>query len=436
MRFVSPVALGLMLALGTASFAVSTPAMAAKEKKKSSAPKLKLSKGFLPGAQKASKAIQKKDAEAAKAALAEALPTATSNDDKYQYYSLLLNYSIFANDAAAQNDALKGMLDTGLVPEDQAGQFNMIVANNAINAKDYDNAIAYGEKARALGYQPAQVAPILAQAVWGKGGKDPAAITRGLSLFKEGVDALVASGQPVPEQWYQVGVSKAASADLTPQLKQWAEMSYAAYPTGENLRTILRVFQRENPTMTNRENLDLLRLMYVSGGLAIRPDYTEYAEMAFKGGLYGEVKSVLDEGRSKGVLTSNDGTDFYSVATQRMAGDKASLGSAERDGMKAAGGKIASATADAYYGYGDYAKAISLFEAALQKGGIDAPEVNTRLGIARLMAGNTAGATEAFAKVTGGARGGIAKLWTQYANAEAAKAAAPAPAPASAPAAE
>jgi len=431
MRFVSPVALGLMLALGTASFAVSTPAMAAKEKK-SSAPKLKLSKAFLPAAQKASKAISKKDAVASKEALAEALPVATSNDDKYQYYSLLLNYSIFAKDAVAQNEALKGMLDTGLTPAEQAGQFNLIVANNAMNAKDYDAALVYGEKARALGYSPEQVAPIVAQAIWAKNADNPAEIARGLAIFKEGIDALKASGQPVPQQWYQVGVSKAASSNLTPQLKQWASMSYEAYPTGENLRTVLRVFQRENPAMTNRENLDLLRLMHVSGGLAIKPDYTEYAEMAFKGGLYGEVKSVLDEGRSKAILTSQDSSDIYSVVSQRIAKDKASLGAAERDALKAGTGKIASATADAYFGYGDYPKAVSLFEVALQKGGVDTAEVNTRLGIARLMAGDTTGANAAFANVTTGSRGGIARLWTQYANAkaaQAAKAAAPATEP-------
>ena len=433
MRFVSPVALGLMLALGSASFGVAVPAAVAKEKA-SKAPKLKLSSGFLPLAQKASEAINKKDAEAAKAALAEAEAGAVSNDDKYQYYSLLLNYSIMANDATVQGKALKGMLDTGLVPADQAGQFNTIVANSAVNAKDYDTAIAYAEKARALGYKSEQVSPILAQAIWGKAGNDKAQVLRGLEIFKEGIDALKASGQQVPVQWYQVGVSKAAAVDSMPHLKKWSAMAYDAQPSGENLRTLLRVFQRENPTMSNRENLDLLRLMHASGGLSIKPDYTEYAEMAFKGGLYGEVKATLDEGRSKGVLSTSDGADFYSVASQRMAGDKASLGSAERDAAKSATGKIASATADAYFGYGDYAKAVSLFELALQKGGIDTDEVNTRLGIAKAMAGDTAGAKAALAKVTTGTRGGIAKMWTDYLNKKSAASAAAAPAEAATPA--
>ncbi len=413
MRFVSPVALGFMLALGAVSSGVSVPA-AAKEKATDEAPKLKLSKDFIPAISKANDLVAKKDVEGAKAAMAAALPLAATNDDKYQYYAILLNLSIASNDAAMQGQALRGMLDTGLVPASQLGQFSTVVANNALAAKDYDAAIAYAEKAKAVGYKPDQVSPILAQAIWGKAGNNKAEIGRGLDIFKQGIDAARAAGQQVPAQWYQVGVSKAAAADLQPQLREWAGLAYDAAPSGENLRTVLRVFQRDNLAMTNRENLDLMRLMYVSGGLALRPDFLEYAEMASKGGLYGEVKSVIDAGRAKGVLGSADGSDLYGLATQRMAADKASLASAAADASKSPNGKVASATADAYMGYGDYAKAIPLFEAALQKGGIDAPEVNTRLGIAKALSGDTAGAKAALSKVTDGTRGGIAKYWIKW----------------------
>lgn len=414
MRFVSPVALGLVLALGGASIGAA-PAVAKEAKKEagSDAPKLKLSPNFVPAIAKANDAVAKKDIEGAKAAMAAALPLATSNDDKYQYYAILLNLSIASNDAAMQGEALKGMLDTGLVPQAQQGQFYTVVANNAISAKDYDSAITYATKAQQLGYKPDQVNPILAQAIWAKGGNNPQEVSRGLTVFKQGIDAMKASGQEVPAQWYQVGVSKAAAINA-PELKDWANMAYEAAPSGENLRTVLRVFQRENPTMSNRENLDLLRLMNVSGGLTVKGDFLEYAEMAFKGGLYGEVKSSIDAGRAKGALSATDGTEYYSVATQRITSDKASLASAAADAAKAANGKVATATADAYMGYGDYAKAIPLFETGLQKGGIDAAEVNTRMGIAKALSGDDAGAVAAFAKVTTGSRAGIAQAWSKW----------------------
>lgn len=418
MRFVSPVALGLMLALGGVSLGVSAPSAIAKEKAPEG-PKIKPSAGFLKAVQPFNAAITKKDVEGAKAAMPAAQAAITSNDDRYLFNQLLLNLSISANDPAMQQQALKGMIDTGLVPNDQIGQFAVIAANNELNAKNYDVAIAYARKAEAVGYKPDQVYPILAQATWSKAGADKAGISEGLQLFRKGIDAMKASGTPVPAQWYQIAVSKAAGANL-PEVADWAKMAFDNQPSGENLRTLLRVYQRNNPAITNRENLDLMRLMNASGGLAIKADYLEYAEMAFKSGIFGEVKSAIDKGRSARdrhnnlVLAATDGSDLYSIANQKIAADKASLASAERDAAKAATGKIAAATADAYLGYGDYAKAIALYQQALQKGSVDAAEVNTRLGEAQALAGNAAAAKEAFAKVSGGARGQIAQYWLAW----------------------
>src|SRR5690606_38489300 len=111
-------------------------------------------------------------------------------------------------------------------------------------------------------------------------------------------------------------------------------------PSGENLRTLIRIFQQANPNITTRENLDVLRLMAFSGGLVIAADYTEYAEMASRTGIYGEVKTAIDSGRSKGVLNATQGNDFYQQSVPKIAGDKSSLGAAEADARKGANGKI------------------------------------------------------------------------------------------------
>lgn len=420
MRKVSSVALGLMLALGGVSLGVSAPVAIAKEKAPK-APQAKPSAGFLGPVQKLQEAINKKDVAAAQAALPIAQAAAKTPDDSYFLNSMKLNLSILTNDGAMQGEALKGMLESGFVPVEQQGQFSAILASRAFDAKDYDTALSYGEKAAALNYKPEEVNVVIAQAIWGKGKGNPAEIARGLDYFKKAIEARKAAGQTVEPSWYQMGVQQASSANL-PQIKDWAAMAYQAKPSGENLRTLLRIFQRDNPTMTSRENLDLLRLMQYSGGLAIKGDFLEYAEMAFKGGIYGEVKSVIDTGRTTRdartnfYLTSADGVENYTVASGKIAADKASLGVAAADSAKSASGKIAAATADAYMGYGDNAKAISLYEMALQKGGVDAAEVNTRLGIAQARAGNIEAAKASFAKVTGGTRGAIAQHWLSWLN--------------------
>ena len=100
-----------------------------------------------------------------------------------------------------------------------------------------------------------------------------------------------------------------ANAKL-PEVTEWAKMAYQAAPSGENLRTLIRLFQQPNPNISNRENLDVMRLMATSGGLVVSQDYLEYAEMASKTGIYGEVKTAIDAGRSKGVLSASQGGDL------------------------------------------------------------------------------------------------------------------------------
>ncbi len=421
MRFVTPVALALTLAL--AGGAVSAPAFAAKKDKKEekkAGPKLNVSPDVIKSLQAAQKAADAQDFATAKTALAEADSKAQSNDDKYQIGAVKLNTSIAAKDSALQSEALTQMLDSGLTPPEQAGQFNAIAADQALAAQNYDLAIQRGQAALAAGYKPDAVNPTIAQAYFGKAGtnnptQEPARgfNQQGLAALKAGADAMKAAGQTPPAQWYKIGVSRAAAARL-PEVTEWATLAYEAEPSGENLRTLIRLFQQANPNITNRENLDVLRLMAASGGLVVAGDFTEYAEMASKTGIYGEVKSAIDAGRSKGVLNASQGGDIYQQATSKIAGDKSTLGAAEADARKGANGKIAAATGDAHLGYGDYAKAATMFELAKEKGGVDADEVNTRLGIAKTLGGDAAGAKTAFQAVQGGARKQIADLWLSY----------------------
>ena len=419
MRFVTPMALALTLAL--AGGAVSAPAFAAKkEDKKGGAPKLNVSPDVIKALQAAETAVKANDFAAAKAALADADTKAKSNDDKYQIGAIKLNTSIASKDAALQSEALTQMLDSGLTPPEQAGQFNAVAADQALQAKNYDVAIARAQAALQANYKPDLVNVTLAQSYFGKAGTaNPSAEPqrglnqKGLAALKAAADATKAAGGQVPAQWYQIGVSRAANAKL-PDVTEWAKLAYQAAPNGENLRTLVRLFQQANPNISNRENLDVLRLMAASGGLVVAQDYLEYAEMASKTGIYGEVKSAIDAGRGKGVLSASQGGELYSSSVPKIASDKSTLGAAEADAKKAPNGKIAAATADAYLGYGDYAKAAAMFELAKQKGGVDAEEVNTRLGIAKALGGDAASAKAAFQSVQAGSRKQIADLWLAY----------------------
>jgi hypothetical protein len=108
------------------------------------------------------------------------------------------------------------------------------------------------------------------------------------------------------------------------------------------------------------------------------------------------------------------------VATGRLAADRASLPTLERDGRAAnASAVTATGAADAFLSYGEAAKAEVLYTMALNKPGAEKDRILTRLGIAQLDQGKHAEAQASFGKVTG-ARRNIAQLWALYAAQKAA----------------
>lgn len=423
MRFVTPLALGLMLALGSA------PAAMAKDKKddQQQGPQLKLSKEFIAAAVKAQDAMKANDFAGAKAALDAAEPLATTPDEQYQLNALRLNVGLQAKDEVLQRKAVEAMLASGKVAPADVGKYNFFAGQFATNAGDFDGAAAHFQKAADAGYDPVNTNLLIAESHFKKAIGGGSTITPagrpeaelGLASLRKAIDLQKASGQPVPANWYQRGFSIAYVAGSA-SAPEWAALNVSADPTPKNWRNVLRVYQDEHRDLTVRENLDLMRLMLLTGAMDSERDFAEYADAANKSGLPGEVKSVIDQGRSSGKLAAAKLNDYYQIATTAIPKDKASLPASEADSAKAANGKTAASTADAYLSYAEFAKAANLYKLALQKGGVDANEVNTRLGIALAQSGDSAGAKAAFGAVSGGNRKAIANFWLLYLSTKAA----------------
>lgn len=419
MRFVSPVALGLML--GLASISMSVPTVAVAKEKAPPPPKLsaEVSKPLVA----AQEALKAKNYEAAKTALVQAEGVAKTPVDKYYVHSIRLNVAIAANDAALQRTAVEGMIASGGAPAAELPKYEFFAGDFAMKAKDYDAAITHFKNARDGGYQGSAPWLLGAEANFQKAvslssnnqispaGKPFAAA--GLPMLKRAIEIEKAAGTAIPANWYSRGFSM-AYASGSPDARQWSEWNTAADPSPNNWRSMLRAYQDGNRQMTRGENLDMLRLLKQTKGLIAEYDYGEYADLAQKAGLLGEVKSTIDAGRAAGKVAPNRLTELYQMADTGIAKDKASLPASEADANKAATGKVAVNTADAYLGYGDYAKAATLYRLGLQKGSVDVAEVTTRLAIALALSGDTAGAKENFAKVTGGTRGDIARYWVMW----------------------
>jgi len=435
MRLLRTTALSIALAAFSAGVFMPSQATAQSRKEKqeaeeNGAPKISLSRGFQKGAVEAQELVQAGDFAGAKTKLESIQSTASKPDDHYFYGSLLLQVGINLKDEALQRSALETMLESGMTPASEAPKFHYFVGQFAFNAKQYDQARTHFQKAIDGNHGGALPEVLIANSYFNEAqaqivnnqftdaGK--ALVHQGLPHLKRAIELQKASGEPVDASWYNKGLSMAQFGDA-PDAAEWTTLALSNSGTPDNWRLVLREVQNDNANLTRDENLDILRLMASTKSLQNDYSYNEYAETANRVGLPGEVKAILDAGRASGEITPDFLADLYQIAANGIKEDRTSLANTEKSAAGAANGRPAANTGNAFLGYGEYAKAIALYKLALQKGGVDADEVNTRLGIALARSGDKAGALEAFGKVSGtGARKQIADLWSVWVNSSAA----------------
>lgn len=426
----SRTALGLALALGAVAGGVllSTPALAAKEK--GGAPKLSLSKGFTAVAAPAQKTIDglgEGDAAAgaqAKAELEQVFGAIESEDDRFMAGSLAVNLGGKLKDPALQRRGLEAMLQSGKVEQQNIGRFNFFVGQIAYQQKDYATAIAALQKAISAGFRDNDADALLAEAYFANN-----QAAQGLTVLQQAIAQKASSGSAAPAGWYRRGLGAAYKANMPDKAAEFGAGLVRNHPTAENWAGAITVL-REVGKFGSQETLDLMRLMGRTNSYAEERDYVEYIQAADPRRLPGEVVKIIDAGVSSGKLKTSDTfvSDARAQASGRVAQDKASLASYERD-ARAASATEATITgaADALLSYGEAAKAEELYQIALGKPGVDTQRVLTRLGIAQADQGKFDAAQQTFAKVTG-PRKPIAMLWSAYAAGKAVPATAASPA--------
>ena len=424
MKSISKVAVAAALTAGVAGIAVSTPAAAAKEKKQEQkGPALKLSKEVQGPASAAQTALGTKDFATAAAQLATAHAAAKTDDDRYIVAALQLQMEATKiQDARAANqpvseEGLKAPLDALIAnpktPAVDLPKYNYQRGIMAANAKDSAGAIQFFQRAQQLGYNDPN---LTLQMV--KIRMDSGDIAGGSAELEKAIDAQIAAGQKPSEELYRYAIAKTNQKKMGPQTVGWIKRYVVAYPTAKNWRDGIVTYgmtQSSAVTLDKAQKVDLYRLMRATKSLADQYDYENYAQWTYDMGLPYETKTVLTEGKAAGKIpaSSASANDLLKVANQAIA-NEGSLAPSEAKAKSGANGRVAANTGDAYLGSGNYAKAIELYKVALQKGGVDADTVNTRLGIALANSGDKEGAKAAFAQVKTAPRADIASLWTLY----------------------
>lgn len=343
------------------------------------------------------------------AKLNEALPLSKTADDRYIIGNVMIDAASKANDQGNQRRGVDIMIESGAITGAELGKFQFFAGRFSYAAGEYDKALTQLAASKASGYQDPQLAILIADSSF-KANK-PA---EGLTTLRQAVEAEVAAGRKPDEAWIKRGLAAAYQAKQPDQLAWWSQASIKHYPTPQNWRNALLIY-RDGAKLEPQADLDMLRLMRATKALAGERDFFEYANSANERGLPGEAKAVIDEGRAAGTIGSDTAVvkEIYTIASAKVKADQASLAGDEKAAATAKDGKVAASTADAYLGYKNYTKAAELYALSLTKGGVDANQINTRLGIALALGGQKPAAKEAFAKVTG-PRTGVADYWELY----------------------
>ena len=406
---ITPRSMATALLLSTAGFALATaPALAAKEEKAAAAPAPKLSKPVQAALQAAQKAQQAGDNATAAAKIQEAEAAAQpGNDDLYLTNSLKINLAIATKDDALLEDGLRKSLATGKVPAASQATFLRNIGSLALRRKDYAAATTAFEQLAKMNPDDAEAIVGLAELYQSQ--KQSA---KAVDTLTQAITAAKAKGVAPPETWYR----RALSISYDGKLPQTAPTSLAlvqAYPNPVNWRDAL-VISRESMKLDDQASLDFMRLQAAAGALNGERDYVEYADTALTKGYPGEAKWAIDEGVRKNMLVASKPyiAEIAKAAGARVGTDKAALPGLEKESKT--NPKTALATGDAFYGYGDYAKAAAMYRLATAGPAVDADTANLRLGAALARAGDKDGAATAFQTVKAGPRATLAKYWLVY----------------------
>lgn len=414
MKSVSKAALAAAVVLA-APYAVTTPALAQK-KQKEEAPQLKVSDAFRKAAAEVETLIKAKDFQGANGKLAGLEPLANNEDEKFFLTNLRLTVAANLKDDPATIAALDALIANPKTDPANLGQYNFFRGDLVLKQKKAADALPYLMKARELGYAPngTNLNLLIAQAQFDSGQLDA-----GVASIDAAIKAEESAARKAPAAWYKFTADRLYRGGKKADAATWLMRQMAAHPGTDGWRPILLIYMEQarekGAAMDTDLELDMRRLMRAAKAMGGEADYFQYADVAQRRGLPWEAKAVIEEGRSAGKIQAATAeiNELYRQATLREKAE-GPLSAEEKGANAAANGVAAKNLGDAYLGSRAYAKAIEFYRVALQKGGVDAALVNTRIGIAHAMLGQKAEAKAAFGAVSGGQRAEIARFWSTW----------------------
>ena len=316
-------------------------------------------------------------------------------------------------------DAAKVMeaeIDDGFVPQSELQGLVRGLAQVNYQIKNYEKAIEFGNRAIKGGFADEELRTLVGQAYYLKGD------WKGTLHFEEGqVDNVIKEGRTPKSEALQLILSACVKLNDQPCETRALERVVTYYPKPDYWYQLLFTL-RQQTSGNDANTLQTYRLMFEVDVLKNPDDYTEMAQLALEAGSPGEAQRILEKGIAKGVFADQRAKQknerLLESAKKAAATDRASLPRIAKEADAAATGAKNVGLGLAYFGYGEYDKAVEEISKGLTKGGLRSEgEARLLLGISQLKAGHKEDAAKAFHAVKGDpSLERLANLWTLHAK--------------------
>ncbi len=353
-------------------------------------------------------AVVAKNNAAVPALVAAAQASAKSNDDKCFIAQMQMKAALDSSNLPGVAAAIAAQQASGAVPAARIATLYEDLGRLQYKAAAFADASTSFEQSIKLAPNNGSAVVMLAETR-----AKQERIAEALPLYQKAIATELAAGRKPEESWYKRSVAVAYGA-RNPLAYGLARDWVRAYPTTKNWREAIVLYGQLSRT-DDGDLIDLYRLQRLNRALVGDSDFGRYAQIALDRGFPGEAKGALDEGFAASAIARSQPTlkALHAQATAKSAGDRASLAGQAQTALAGSQAKPAMALGEAFFGYGDYAKAAELFRAARAKTGADTGLADLRLGMALAAAGDKAGATAAL-KLVQGPRAEIAQYWLAY----------------------
>ena len=336
--------------------------------------------------------------------------------DQHVIYEMLKVAYVRTQNYADAAKVMEAEIDDGFVPPSEMQGLVRGLAQVNYQIKNYEKAIEFGNRAIKGGFADEELRTLVGQAYYLKGD------WKGTLHYEEGVvDNLIKEGRTPKSEALQLILSACVKLNDQPCETRALERVVTYYPKPDYWYQLLFTL-RQQTSGNDANTLQTYRLMSEVDVLKNPEDYTEMAQLALEAGSPGEAQRILEKGIAKGVFTDQRAKQknerLLENAKKAAATDQATLQRIAKEAETAPTGAKNVGLGLAYFGYGQYDKAVEAISKGISKGGLrNEGEARLLLGIAQLKAGHKEDATKTFHAVKGDpSLERLANLWTLHAK--------------------